>query len=225
MARSPLMPCLWGHTEHSKQAQAYGSRCRRRHWITVRSPGRMLSDRDPSLTTCLLASALGTAWGNPSPAPARHGTNSPSTLRCVTTLHWGCWVYSLEHWDQSAPFWYLLLRQLHLTSVQNNACNNCLLWLESAYPLSHPFKTLVFSKGKENILCYLEFSMVTLCPRWLVPPGELSALCNISVTLLLVSTEVGRYMERQINERRAWDFYQRAELEWVKDEDNCSGQF
>lgn len=94
------MPCLWGQTEHPKQAQTYGSRHRRSHWITVRSPGRTLSDRDPSLTTWLPASvlgtawALGTAWGNPSPAPATDGAKLPvdsqvhhhATLRVLVLL-------------------------------------------------------------------------------------------------------------------------------------------
>lgn len=35
-----------------------------------------------------------------------------------------------------------------------------------------PFETRVFSKGKENILCYLEFSTVTLCPEVTCPSKE-----------------------------------------------------
>lgn len=63
-----------------------------------------------------------------------------------------------------------------------------------------PFKTMVFSKGKENILCYLEFSTVTLCPRVTCPSEE-----TFSIMQYFFNSVVYIYRGRQLKgETNKW---------------------
>jgi len=57
-----------------------------------------------------------------------------------------------------------------------------------------PFKMLVFSEGKENILCYLEFSMVTLCPEVTCPSKE-----TFSIMQYFFNSVVCIYRGRHVN--------------------------
>lgn len=58
--------------------------------------------------------------------------------------------------------------QVFKTKLAITAC--CALSLHILYHT--PLTMLVFSKGKENIPCYLEFSMITLCPEVTCPSKE-----------------------------------------------------
>lgn len=188
---------LWWHTLHlcltcgdrpnvpSKSSTMAAST--RGHRITVWRCDRGTSDGYPHLATSL--------------GPQEQPEKNPSTALAWdrTAVLWnsqechhtnkGHRFYSLKHLqDKSAWAGCLLQQQLHFSSLQNKAFPKCLLWLESACP----FKTLVFSKGKKNTLCYLEFSMVTLCPEVTCPSKETFSIVHFFFILLFVSTGTGR---------------------------------
>lgn len=87
----------------------------------------------------------------PQPWPET-GQQSHETLTSVTTQIKDTGFYSLAHLqDRSAWVRRLLLQQLRFSSVQNKAFPKCLLWLESACPLSWSFwNTGIFQRKRKH---------------------------------------------------------------------------
>lgn len=146
MAQSHFVPCLWGQVECPNKPSP-GSRYWRSHWVTFWSCGMRLSDKNPD--------NLG-LWeeqkGNPSSALVQDGTklSSPQVpSHEIKGIGFTLWSTGTGLPGLGAG----CLQHLLFTSVQNKACHNCLLCLESAYPLSHSsYNAGIFQRKRKHPL-------------------------------------------------------------------------
>lgn len=188
MACFPLMLCLWGQTKCPNKSLAMATSTRS-HRITV-----WRCDKEQVMGTHTLppTSGPGNSLGGIFPQPCLRQDSSP--IKCsIVSPHK---AFTLEHFQhKSAWAGCLLLQLLHFSSVQNKAFPKCLLWLESAHPLSWSlWNAGIFQRKRKHPVLAGIFHGYTL------PRGDLSLQGNFQhcvifgffLILLFVSTEAGR---------------------------------
>lgn len=171
MACSPLMLCLWGQTKCPKQVLDHGNKHQKSqdHCLEM---WQGTSDGDPHVATSLRA------WEKESfLSPGLRQDSSPIKLSRVPP-HKGLTLEHLQH--ESAWAGCLLLQLLHFSSVQNKAVPKCLLWLESAHPLSWSFWNAgIFQRKRKHPVLSGIFHGYTL------PRGDLSLQGNFQHYVIL----------------------------------------
>lgn len=169
MSHSPLMPFSWGQTECPSKSLTMAARTRSHRIIIWRR------DRGQVMGTYLLPPASSSRDSLrgilPQPWPET-GQQSHETLKSITTQIKGTGFTISSTFRTDLPAFGACCCSSCISAVSKTKLSPSACCSLSPVLYHGPFETLVFSKGKENILCYLEFSMVTVCPEVTCPSKE-----------------------------------------------------